>query len=1162
MKRITVVILTVVSLLAASSGRGFSVDYKRISDTTMNLGFTVEEHKIVEVIENGVKYSKIEFGGSVVTNEKGYAELPRFASAVQLKDDKNVTMKYSSESYTDYQLDYPLLPSRGIITRSQNPSDIPYEIANESVTDSWYPGDITQITDPFILRDVRGSSIVFQPFQYNAEKMILRVYDKINVELTDDDTKAVNPLVRENSSVISEMAGMYSSLFVNYNETKALSAGEEGEILLVYTSSNGGLTALQPYIQWKEEMGIKVNTLQVANGTDLSTTSDIQDAYDANNNILYVQLVGDWANLKSAYLYSTTSTYGSQDPMLGCVVGTDQYIDIFVGRISAQSESDVTNQINKAINYEKNPQISGAWYSKALGISSDEGTGDDSEYDYEHEEIIGTNKLLPFTYDTVNYASVEYGDNAADVTGYVNTGLSLINYTGHGSYDQWQTPYFYNSNVSALSNGSQLPFIVSVACLVGQVSWSSGDCFAETWLKHTSGGAVVGMFSSISQPWVPPMVGQDYFNDILVGGYDYDTQPGSGINITEHRTHFGSIACNATNMMLFENPTDASTKDTQEAWNIFGDVSLQVRTDQPILIDNSETTLLIGNYTTTVTSDGSPVEGARVTLYKDGEFVTGFTNSSGTVSLDHSFNVADDVTLTITGFNLETEQSVMMVTGDIGGTFAINQTSISYGSIDAGSTSVQQFQITNSHASETLTGSITTPAGYSVAVASKAFTKDVKNTISYSVAPQSSKTFDLTFAPTAGQTYSGDVTITSTDTNTPAASISVSGTGIVPEINLPVTSLAASASPGNTAVKHFDIENVGEGALSYSMSINYTSGKDAKGSGGPDTYGYKWLDSDETNGPVYSWIDITGVGTSIALSDDGESSSISMGMTFNFYGVDYTSLVIGSNGAVMFNGTDLPYTNLSIPTSTTPNGVIALIWDDLNPASGNNIYYYHDTANSRFIVSYINIPHYNTTSYNTAQILLYESGKIVYQYQEVGSSSVSTCTVGIESGDGLDGTQVVYNAAYLKNDFAIQFSATPEWLSLDSTSGTVPGTDSVEISATCDASELDYGVYTADITVTSNDGDEPTIVIPVTFTVADVLSAPENTAVVTATASEVNLGWDAVSGATVYYIYRSSTDPYSGFTQIGSSGTNSYQDTDVLSGNRYFYYITADSAKK
>jgi len=66
--------------------------------------------------------------------------------------------------------------------------------------------------------------------------------------------------------------------------------------------------------------------------------------------------------------------------------------------------------------------------------------------------------------------------------------------------------------------------------------------------------------------------------------------------------------------------------------------------------------------------------------------------------------------------------------------------------------------------------------------------------------------------------------------------------------------------------------------------------------------------------------------------------------------------------------------------------------------------------------------------------------------------------------------------------------------------------------------------------------------------------------VVSATSSEVNLDWDDVAGATMYHIYRS-TDPYSGFAEIGTSGTNSYQDTGVSAGNKYFYYITADNAK-
>lgn len=74
------------------------------------------------------------------------------------------------------------------------------------------------------------------------------------------------------------------------------------------------------------------------------------------------------------------------------------------------------------------------------------------------------------------------------------------------------------------------------------------------------------------------------------------------------------------------------------------------------------------------------------------------------------------------------------------------------------------------------------------------------------------------------------------------------------------------------------------------------------------------------------------------------------------------------------------------------------------------------------------------------------------------------------------------------------------------------------------------------------------------------LSTPANIMIATAT-SEVNLNWDAVEDATVYNIYRS-TDPYSGFVKINTSAVNSYKDTDVLTGKMYFYYVTANNAKK
>jgi hypothetical protein len=132
------------------------------------------------------------------------------------------------------------------------------------------------------------------------------------------------------------------------------------------------------------------------------------------------------------------------------------------------------------------------------------------------------------------------------------------------------------------------------------------------------------------------------------------------------------------------------------------------------------------------------------------------------------------------------------------------------------------------------------------------------------------------------------------------------------------------------------------------------------------------------------------------------------------------------------------------------------------------------------------------------------------------------------------------------------------WLTINSAlTGSVTPAGSSTINITCDAAGLAEGTYTANITVASNDPDEPSKVLPVEFIVYLPLTSPENTAVVTATSTEANLGWDAVPGATIYYIYRSTTDPYSGFTQIASSPNNSYQDTDVVTGNKYFYYITA-----
>ncbi|HNW96888.1 MAG TPA: C25 family cysteine peptidase [Bacteroidales bacterium] len=630
-------------------GKNFSVEFNQVKSNVMNLLFTIDNFKITERTENGVTYSSIEFEkNGVSTNKKGYAELPIIHATVQLDPEKNVSMEVENGTYTDYNLDFPLLPSRGTITRNQDPSTIPYEIDPASLVDAWYPVDLATTVDPFIIRNVRGTSVYVYPMQYNAAKKILRVYNTINVKLTENNTTPVNPLTSISKTEVNEALDMYKNVFINFDNNKtnwSNEVGETGDILVITTSTYA--SAVQPYIDWKKQMGYSVTLQTVTAGTDVTTT--IKNAYTANTKLFYVLLVGDYADVKSPTI-SYNQTTGATDPMLGCVVGTDNNIDICVGRFSVSSTTDVTTQVNKTINYEKTPTASGTWYKKSLTIGSpaSNGQGDDNEYDYSHVANIYNNKLSKFTY-TSNATLLE-SNSASNVSTAVNGGVSIANYCGHGDYNLWVSTNYSNTNVNSLTNGEKLPFIFSVACLNGNFNGSS-ICFAEAWLRKSGGGAVAALMSSVSQDWTEPMAGQDYLNDMVVGGHTY-TNPESGTNTDHGKTHFGSIVVNGGALAYSEM---SSYLGTMKTWTVFGDPALQIRTDTPKDIVLSNSIVTTDPFTTTVTVNGTPFANALVSIW-DGtnQPTSALTNASGQVTITHGLTAGATAKLTVTGFNLMT----------------------------------------------------------------------------------------------------------------------------------------------------------------------------------------------------------------------------------------------------------------------------------------------------------------------------------------------------------------------------------------------------------------------------------------------------------------------------------------------------------------------------
>jgi len=184
-------------------------------------------------------------------------------------------------------------------------------------------------------------------------------------------------------------------------------------------------------------------------------------------------------------------------------------------------------------------------------------------------------------------------------------------------------------------------------------------------------------------------------------------------------------------------------------------------------------------------------------------------------------------------------------------------------------------------------------------------------------------------------------------------------------------------------------------------------------SGGPDSFGYVWANSDDAAGPAYEWIDILGDPNTVGLpltDDDSELATFSF--AFPFYGVDYSEVYVGSNGTLTFGAASSDLSNDPIPTTGTPNDLVAVFWDDLNPASTSrvdSVRVLDDVANNRFIATWNGIPAYSGTVPMTFQAVLYADGSIRVNYQDMDENDVDEATVGVENVDGTDGLQVNFD---------------------------------------------------------------------------------------------------------------------------------------------------------
>jgi len=251
-------------------------------------------------------------------------------------------------------------------------------------------------------------------------------------------------------------------------------------LLLIYTPHDfQSSTVFQDFVTWKKRKGV---TVTIKDSDSYTTDSDklkkdIKNFYDAHVCYdIYVLLLGDRSLIRPSwysYMKQGSGVVVDSDYLLTRVNGSDDYGDVFIGRIPAKNVSEMEVMLNKTLTFETNPP-SGNWPSKSLFCAH----YDNSSHMYPDYK----DKVANATYNTGALSVTKVYGNAAGVSNTsiingINNHVGYVNYNGHGTWDSWYQWHkisassyesFYSSNIDSLTTGTYFPIVFSTACYNSQ----------------------------------------------------------------------------------------------------------------------------------------------------------------------------------------------------------------------------------------------------------------------------------------------------------------------------------------------------------------------------------------------------------------------------------------------------------------------------------------------------------------------------------------------------------------------------------------------------------------------------------------------------------------------------------------------------------------------
>ena len=497
MKKLSLLLILAMSALFALAQNG-RIDLRNTSRAEItksefskfNAVFSFGSIESLEVSTARGTFSEIAIDGTYPSGEIGTPQLPVSHHLLAVPFGAVPRVEVTGYSCTDYDLTtydiHMLLPHQPSVRKDQKPEDIEF-VYNTAAYQTRSLATAPQATIEIqgTMRGIQVGSLVVNPVSYNPTSNTLRVFNDIEVEVNFDgaDRAETERMLLNTYSPYFDI--VYQQMF-NYRQIMSVYDDHpdlmDYPVHMIVVTPENYISALQPWLNWKTQKGFYINlvTTAQAGGNYNAIKNYVTNLYNTGVNQgvtpTFLILVGDVAQIPAT---TGSSSQKVTDLYYGSVDG-DYFPDMFYSRMSAENTTQLTNIINKILQYEQYTMPDPSYLNKVTLIAG---------WDPSWNPTVAQPTIkyaTTYYYNTAHgFITVNSHLNQSQYSGCYNalsTGIGFVNYTAHGDNQEWTQPNLNNTNVNNLTNTNKYFLAMGNCCLSGNFGYSQ-PCFGEAMIR-------------------------------------------------------------------------------------------------------------------------------------------------------------------------------------------------------------------------------------------------------------------------------------------------------------------------------------------------------------------------------------------------------------------------------------------------------------------------------------------------------------------------------------------------------------------------------------------------------------------------------------------------------------------------------------------------------